>query len=331
MKKLQVAMLSKWHVHAEEYARTIQSFPDAEITAVWDEDAVRGAEWAQALGAAFEPDLDALLAREDVQAVAVDTPTSMHEEVIIKAARAGKHIFTEKVLAATLDEAKRIAAAVEQAGVKFCISFPQLTWPKVLYAKQVIEEGLLGQVSLLRIRNAHGGVSQDWLPAYWYDLAQAQGGAMLDLGAHPNYQAAFLLGKPQRAVAMFDRMMCKQDVEDNAVSVFAFENNALAVLETGFITPHSPWVMEIHGTQGSLMATGDRVRIRSEKLPMRGWYEPDAAEMPPRLPMPLRMFVDGVLLDQPIAFGLDEALMLTEMMEMNYVAQRGGHVAEALS
>ena len=56
---LNVAMLSKWHVHADGYARTLKDMDDVNVTCVWDEDAERGAAWAQELGAEFESDLDA--------------------------------------------------------------------------------------------------------------------------------------------------------------------------------------------------------------------------------------------------------------------------------
>lgn len=320
--KLRVAMLSKWHVHAAEYAQTLQGFSDVQLTTVWDEDPARGAAWAEALGAAFEPELEKVLASPDIDAVVVDTPTRDHARVMVAAARAGKHIFTEKVLAATMAEARQIEEAVRGAGVKFCISYPQRTHGKIQYAKQVLEQGLLGTVSLLRIRNAHGGASQGWLPEYWYDAALAGGGAMLDLGAHPNYQAAYLLGAPRRATALFNTLAAPGGIEDNAVSVFAYEKGAIAVLETGFVTPYSPWRLELYGTEGALLMEEDVVRLRSEKLTPKGWFAPDASSMPAPLPMPLRMFVDGVLYDQPILFDIDQALALTQMMEMAYRSSR---------
>ena len=70
---LNIAMLSKWHVHAGGYAKFIQNQPDAQVTCVWDEDAARGQAWAEELGVPFVADLDALLARDDVDAVAIDT------------------------------------------------------------------------------------------------------------------------------------------------------------------------------------------------------------------------------------------------------------------
>ena len=91
---LRFAMISKWHVHAKGYAEFVQKQPDACITCEWDEAAARGAAWAESLGVDFVADYDALLAREDVDAILVCTPTNMHKEVMIKAANAVKHIFT---------------------------------------------------------------------------------------------------------------------------------------------------------------------------------------------------------------------------------------------
>ena len=82
---IKVAMLSKWHVHASGYAGQLKNNGKAEITCVWDDDAARGEAWAKELGCEFVADLDALLARDDVEAVICDTPTTAHHDVLIKA------------------------------------------------------------------------------------------------------------------------------------------------------------------------------------------------------------------------------------------------------
>ncbi len=316
--KVRVAMLSKWHVHAAEYAGIIQSFEDAQITCVWDEDEKRGKEWAQELKVDFEKDLDTLLGREDVDAVIVDTATTAHKEVITKAVAAGKHVFTEKVLANTLKEAKEMEEAIEKADVKFCISYPQRITSHILYTKKMIDEGILGKISLLRIRNAHGGASDNWLPGYWYNLNEAGGGAMMDLGAHPNYQATYFLGKPKRVAAMFNDIVGNGDTEDNAVSVFEFENGALAILETGFVTPFSPWRLELMGTEGTLIIEEKKVKIKSRKLPVQGWVEVEESEMPSPLAIPMRQWIDGITKGTPIIFDIKEAIPLSRMMDFAY-------------
>ena len=197
---LKVAMLSKWHVHAAGYANMLKGTGKVEITAVWDDDIARGEAWAKELGADFEPDLDKLLARDDVEAVACDAPTTAHHDILIKAARAGKHIFTEKALCPTVAECEEVKKAIEEAGVTFVISYPQRGRPSVLFAKDMIARGMFGKITLVRMRDAHSGVSGNWLPDYWFEKKDAAGGAMMDLGCHPMYLLAYFLGKPKRVI-----------------------------------------------------------------------------------------------------------------------------------
>jgi predicted dehydrogenase len=111
-------VLSFWHVHAGDYSRSTQAHPGTELVAVYDDDAERGAAGAKDFGVDFTDDLDALLARDDIEAVTVTTETSRHRDVMVAAARAGKHIFTEKLLAPTVAEAEEIIAAADENGVK---------------------------------------------------------------------------------------------------------------------------------------------------------------------------------------------------------------------
>src|SRR5215208_4950515 len=115
---IRLAVLSFWHVHAKDYSKQAAEHANTEIAAIWDDLPERGRAAAQQWGAQFEASLPALLARDDIDGVVVVTPTNEHLDVMTSAARAGKHIFTEKVLASTLREANQILAAVEQAGVK---------------------------------------------------------------------------------------------------------------------------------------------------------------------------------------------------------------------
>lgn len=324
---LNVAMLSKWHVHADGYAKHLQSLENANITAVWDENKERGSAWAKELGAGFESDLDALLRREDVDAVVVDAPTSMHADVMIAAANAGKHIFTEKAMALTVAECDLISAAVRQAGVKFCISFPARTRPHHLFAKQLLDEGQLGEITLLRIRNGHDGALRNWLPDYWYDEKLAGGGAMMDLGCHPMYLASWLLGQPKRITSMFSHFTGRT-VEDNAQCSIEFASNAIALLETSLVTYRTPPAFELYGTEGTLIISGDSVQVASKNAdsPLQGWISP--YRLPEAQPLPLTQWVNGVLNDGPMPFGLEDGTKLTELLETAYIAHHERRTVE---
>ena len=81
---LKIATLSFWHVHAGDYSRQAQAHPGTDLVAVWDDDAERGQDAADQFGVEFTGDLDALLARDDLDGVAITTPTNEHRDVMLK-------------------------------------------------------------------------------------------------------------------------------------------------------------------------------------------------------------------------------------------------------
>ena len=318
---LKIAMLSKWHVHAAGYAREFNQTGKSKVVAVWDEEETRGEKWAEELGVPFYASLDELLA-SDIDAVCVTTPTTMHREVILKAAKAGKCIFTEKALETTTEEALKLADAIRASGKTFGISFPHKCNPVYRYIKARIAEGAFGKISLFRYRNAHNGVSGNWLPEYWFDGSKAGGGAMMDLGAHPMYLSRWMLGKPVRIQSMFNART-GHAVEDNSVCTIEFENKAIAVAETGLVSGMNPSTMEVYGTKGVIICEDGKVRLRTRdiaKFVEGGWAE--AAKLPEDQPLPLRQFIDSVLYGKPVSFGLKEGRELTELMENAYIADR---------
>lgn len=317
---LKVAMLSYWHVHAKDYARQVQSRNDCAITAVWDEIPERGRSVAEQLNVPFYANLQDLLASPDVDAVVVNAPSRMHPEVMIAAAEAGKHIFTEKVLAITTAEADRIIEAVNRHGVKLTVSLPRLGENQILYAKSAVEQGLLGQLTLVRTRLAHDGAlpregaPQGWLPPHFYDKRDCGGGAMIDLGCHPMYLAHHFLGLPQTVSAQYGHITGRE-VEDNAVVTLGYANGAIAVVEAGFASRFSPFTVELYGTDGCLLI-GNRVELRSNRLDLdghSGWIRPD--RLPASLPKPLDQWADYVLYDKTPAITVEQARALTQLME----------------
>jgi len=255
---IKVAMLSFWHVHAKDYAKQADGHPNTEIVAVWDELEARGKAEAEKRGVAFYSDLQELLANPDIDGVIVDTPTNIHRDVMVAVAKAGKHIFTEKVIAPTLREVNEILHAVEEAGVTLTVSLPRLNFNYTQAIQAIVDQELLGQITLVRTRLSHnGGLSTEanpngWLPEHFYNAEQCGGGAMIDLGCHPMYLARLLLGMPQSVSASYGYVTGRK-VEDNAVATLQYDNGAVAIVEAGFVNTYSPFVIEVHGTDGSLL------------------------------------------------------------------------------
>ncbi len=254
---VRVAILSFWHVHGKDYARAAEEHPETEIVAVWDEVPPRGRAEAEQRGVRFYADLDELLAQADIDGVIVTTPTNLHRDVMVAAAQAGKHIFTEKLIAATLREAEEIIAAVEEAGVTFMVSLRRIADASTQSIKAIIDSGALGDLTLVRVRDSHSGAlptpqrPHGWLPEQFYSLEQAQGGVLTDL-CHPAYLARYFLGRPESVSAAFG-YVTGREVEDNAVVTLRYPGGALGVVETAYVTQYSPFSIEVHGTRGSVL------------------------------------------------------------------------------
>ncbi|WP_419998717.1 Gfo/Idh/MocA family protein [Streptomyces boninensis] len=309
---LRIAILSFWHVHAPDYARQATAHPDTEITAIWDESAERGAAEAARLGAGFLPDLDALLARDDIDAVVVTTPTTAHRQVITAAANAGKHIFTEKVLAPTTAECAEITAAAEKSGVALMLSLPRLYEGYTAAIRTALADGAVGRVTAVRVRLAHGGsVGEGWLPGHFYDPAETAGGSLIDLGCHPMYLARLFLGQHPESVTGTFGYVTGRAVEDNAVAVLRCADGALGIVEASFAAPHSAFTIEVHGTEGSL-SYADTAGHGLLLTDASGTRE---LPLPPGSGTPFEHFVrhvaEGTRPDENLALGLD----LTRLME----------------
>jgi 1,5-anhydro-D-fructose reductase (1,5-anhydro-D-mannitol-forming) len=292
-----VAVLSFWHVHAKDYALEAEEHPGAKLTAVWDENGERGRVEASERGVPFHDDLESLLSREDVDGVVVTTPTLAHREVIPVAARAGKHVFAEKVIAPTLGEAREVVAEVEEAGVTFVVSLPRLYAGYTKAIKEALAGGEIGEPTYLRVRVSHDGALPSaasplgWLPERFFDPRQSAGGATIDFGAHPLYLLAHLLGMPDEVSAVYCRFTGRA-VEDHSVVALLYPDGAIGVAEASFLGASAPFFVEAHGTEGSLLydpSDGLRTRRRGAERwstarvpadggsPFRRWVELSSA------------------------------------------------------
>ncbi len=309
-------MLSFWHVHARGYAHQAQQHSGTTLVAAWDEDPVRGRAEADKLGIPFHESLDEVLARGDVDGVIVDTPTNIHPEVIGKAARAGKHIFTEKVLALSVRECNEILSEVDKAGVTLILSLPRLYDGYTQAINEVIATGELGELALVRTRLSHGGaVGDGWLPGHFYDPEQCGGGALIDLGCHPMYLARLFLGRLPESVSASYGHVTGRAVEDNAVAVLRYPDGALGVVEAGFATNHSPFSIEVHGTHGSLLYGTPRAELLVRSPAREGGEDWVNVPVPANLPSAFDQWVDHIAKGTKPTENVELGLDLTRLME----------------
>jgi predicted dehydrogenase len=321
---INLAILSFWHVHAPDYAREALDHPRTRISAAWDADPERGRAGAASLGVPFQGDLAELLASPDLDGVIVTTPTREHRAVMIAAAEAGRHIFTEKVLGLTSADCDAILEAVDLNDVTLTVSLPRLAHGYTRAIQAELAEGRLGEVTLVRARLSHdGALGEGWLPSQFFDPAEAGGGALIDLGCHPMYLTRLFLGaRPDRVTALVGHLT-DRPVEDNAVAVLGLRNGALGIVEAAFVNRTSPFSIEVHGTDGSLFYGTPYPRLlrRTSRNGSEAWAEISIA---PDAPSPFEQWVrhieDGSKADENIALAVD----LTTLMEAALRSARTG-------
>lgn len=313
---MKIAVYGAWHVHASGYTKTAMEL--GEVVGFYEANEALAQDFAKEFNIPRFHTPQELLESE-AEGVIVCSASCDHAEDIIKIANAGKHIFTEKVLALTDEDCDRIEDAVNKNNVHFVISLFQKYLGSRMTVKEVAASGELGKLNYMRFRNCHSGSTKDWLPKHFYNAAECGGGAMIDLGAHGMYLTQWILGMPTQASSQFT-ISCELDsvkeknpdgVEDNAVTVMSFQNGAIAVNETGFVSNYSPVVLEVHGEDGYVRMIGNHV-VKCTKA--TDGLEVELAAKADS-PSPLVQFLTGNILD---GCGMKEAKALTHMMTLAY-------------
>ncbi|MEM9185482.1 MAG: Gfo/Idh/MocA family oxidoreductase [Planctomycetota bacterium] len=170
----------------------------------------------------IETDWRQLVARDDIHLVDIGSPGDTHAEIAIAAAKAGKHVFCEKPLANSLEDCKRMVAAVRSTGVRHMINFNYRKAPAVALAKQMIDAGEIGEV-----RHVRATYLQDWLvdpdfPMNWRLRKETAGsGALGDLAAHSVDLARFLAGNIAEVVGDMKTFITERPAEGDASGLAA--------------------------------------------------------------------------------------------------------------
>jgi len=271
-------LMGRAHSHAYRdypFYFDTDTVPVLQAIAGRNEEAVKAA--ADKMGwASYETDWRRLIERDDIDLIDIVTPNNTHAEIAIAAAEAGKHVFCEKPLALSLDQAKQMLEAVNKAGVTHMICHNYRFAPAVQFAKKLIEEGRLGKIYHIRAT-----FLQDWLmdphfPLIWRLRKEISGGGTLgDLGAHIIDLARFLVGEFSEVVGMMETFIKERPlgsmtdnlkgriesdewgevtVDDATVFLARFQNGAIGTFESSRFSKgnRAGNRFEINGEKGSL-------------------------------------------------------------------------------
>jgi predicted dehydrogenase len=268
-------------VHTQAYARVLHHFPELplepELVAVADEAPGRAEQAAAQFGFATATlDWRDLAADPRVQAVSITAPNFLHREIGVAMAQAGKHIWIEKPVGLTSDDARAVADAVRQAGVQGTVGFNYRNAPAVQTARELVRDGRLGTITHARFRlfsdyAAHPEGALTWR----YERARGGSGVLGDLTAHGVDLVWYLLGavdalvtdtaiflperaRPAGATAGHVRAAGGEpgrvENEDYVSSLLRLASGARVVLEASRVAvgEQNNYGFEIHGTRGAV-------------------------------------------------------------------------------
>ena len=256
MQRTKVAILGAGFItdlHMESYHRFV---PEAEIVAVY----ARNADKAKAFALKYNipqwyDDMDMAIQNSDCEVVDICLPNYLHATATLKAAAAGKHIILEKPLAITLEEADTMIDACKKANVKLMYAEELCFAPKYERVRQMVNEGAIGKIYMLKQSEKHSGPHTDW----FYDIKLAGGGVLMDLGCHAIAWFRWMLNN-SKAISVYATISTvlhnnRTLGEDNSVLIIEFENGVTAVAENSW-AKHGGMddKSEVHGTGGVVYA-----------------------------------------------------------------------------
>jgi UDP-N-acetyl-2-amino-2-deoxyglucuronate dehydrogenase len=251
-------------VIAAVHADAIALVPDARLAAVTDVAVGAAAAFAAAHGCEAEPDLDALLARPDVDVVSVCVPSGLHAEIGVPAARAGKHLVVEKPIDVTLEAADRLIEAARAAGVALTVISQHRFDPGLIEAKRLLDEEALGRLVL-------GEASTKWYrtqayydSAAWRGTRAMDGGSLMNQGLHYVDLLRWCMGPVREVTALCATQTHQIEVEDTSLAALRFSSGALGtIVASTSVFPGFAQRLEITGTDGTITIEDGAIVRRS--------------------------------------------------------------------
>lgn len=271
MKTVRVGILGSKFV-STLHAESLKTLPDVEIVAVASATEEHAREFATAhdIPHVFT-DYRHVLEMDEIDMIAIGIPNDLHCRVALDAAAAGKHIVCEKPLCLNLEEADSMIAACRKANVKLMYAEQICFAPKYVRLKRLLDEGALGEPTLIKQSEKHDGPHAD----HFWDVRRSGGGVAMDMGCHAVEFFRWMLDKqPVRSV--YAQMNTSRHAgrtlgEDNALIVLEFEGGCVTLAEES-------WTKlggmddraEVQGTKG--VAFADLLRGNSILTYSEGGY-----------------------------------------------------------
>ena len=250
---MNIAMLGSGFI-GRFYADSIQGYRNKDkIVSIYSRKEESAKKFAADYNVAFATTvLEDAVNRPEVDVVCISLPNNLHEEAVMLCCKHNKAVMTTKPLGRNAEEAKRMLEAVEKAGIFNGYLEDLVYTPKFIKAHESVKNGALGRILWAKSRETHPGPHSDW---FW-DIEQAGGGCILDLGCHCVEIARSYIGKDIRPVEVMcwaDTQVKPIDAEDHAIGLVKYENGAIGQFEVSWTFRGGLDLRdEVMGTEGTI-------------------------------------------------------------------------------
>jgi len=254
----------------DTHARAALAIPDVEISAIYGTHPEQTAKLCKNYGGAPFEDIEKFLAHRPMDMVIIGSPSGLHAQHGIKAARHGLHVLTEKPIDISTARADALIAECDKAGVKLGVLFQDRSKPDVLRLKRFMDEGALGkpiladaQVKWFRPPEYYGNSS--WRGK----LALDGGGALINQGVHTVDLLLWLMGDVVSVQAQMKTALHKIEGEDTVIALLEFASGAIGALVVATSAyPGYARRLELTGSEGTAILEHDRI-IRADLRTLR--------------------------------------------------------------
>ncbi|MCH9652635.1 MAG: Gfo/Idh/MocA family oxidoreductase [Planctomycetes bacterium] len=201
-----------------------------------------------------------------INAVAIALPHPLHVEWGVKAIKAGKHVYMQKPLSTSMDEADAFVEETDDHN-QTVLALPYMSNPHVLATRDYIQEGKLGTISSAQARSSHGGPEvyyagiQEILEEkptddlWFFDADKADVGALFDMGVYAIANLVGVVGAVKSVTAKLTTVSKPTRLEDTASMILEFENGALGTAQTGWCDAARTYEFSVHGTAGKIVSS----------------------------------------------------------------------------
>lgn len=249
-RKLRLAAvgLGRWaYIQANSYTKSDK----IELVTCFTRNPERRAKFAEKYGCEAEESYEALLAREDIDAVIVTVPNDAHADVIVQAIEAGKNVCVEKPISITMEDAKKIENALKKSNVKFTVLHSARRLGGLRKMKELIDDGTVGKVSTIEV-NFSNERGLEIKPGNWRgNPAQAPGGPLTQLGVHQIDNIQYLLGRVKKVFCFGKPMYTEVENATVTQTICELESGQQAYIAANWACP-GVFSVNVFGTKANL-------------------------------------------------------------------------------